>query len=499
MRRFTDLQLLLLLAVLRLIFHCVTNGQYGFHRDELAFLDNGRHLAWGYVAYPPLTPFVGNIAQNLFGLSLIGVRFFNALAQCVAMVITGLMAKELGGARRTQVVTAVAAAIAPMSLAMGHLFQYIAFDYLWWVLIAYFLIRRLKSNNPQWWLPIGICIGLGMLTKYTMAFYVAGIVVSVLLTPLRNDLRSRWLWFGVAASILVFLPNLVWQIQHEFVSIDMLQHISARDRAMGRSDGFIAQQLYVSANPFTLWLWVVGLAACFFSGDWQRYRPLGWLYVATFALFLLMRGRFYYLAPAYPMLLAVGCVVAERWLQTRTSTWQLRLPRVQYAALAMGAVIAAVLMVPLGPVHSATWNIANAVHDNLREQIGWDDLVVEVADIYAQEIAQTEMPIGIIASNYGEAAALNLFGPEQGLPTTISTVNSYWLRGYGSPAPEVIIAVGFSMADATKFFAQCHVAGKITNAFGIQNEETMGNTDILVCTELRRPWSEIWPTAQTFG
>jgi 4-amino-4-deoxy-L-arabinose transferase-like glycosyltransferase len=153
--RLSDLQLLILLAVIRMIIHIVTNGQYGFHRDALAFLDNGRHLSWGYIEYPPLTPFIGRIGLELFGLSLTGIKSLAALAQCVGMVLAGLMAKELGGSRRAQVVTAVAAAIAPMSLVMSTLFQYISFDYLWWVLVAYCLIRLLKSDDPRWWLGVG--------------------------------------------------------------------------------------------------------------------------------------------------------------------------------------------------------------------------------------------------------------------------------------------------------------------------------------------------------
>ena len=158
------------LALARLALHCLTNWQYGFHRDELGVLDDARYLDWGYVSYPPFTPFVARIALILFGPSLVGLRFFSALAQSIAMVITGLMTRDLGGRRWAQVVAALAAAVAPMSVCMATMFQYIAFDYLWWVLGAWFVIRLLRSGNPRWWLAIGVVLGLGMMTKYTMIF-----------------------------------------------------------------------------------------------------------------------------------------------------------------------------------------------------------------------------------------------------------------------------------------------------------------------------------------
>ncbi len=153
--------ILVVLAVARILLHTLANGHYGFHRDELATFDDAHYLAWGYVAYPPFTPFVARVALETFGSWLPGLRLFAALSQGVAMVVSGLMARELGGRRWAQIVAGLAVAIAPVSLAAGSLFQYVTFDYLWWVVIAYFVIRLLKSQDPRWWLPIGTVIGLG--------------------------------------------------------------------------------------------------------------------------------------------------------------------------------------------------------------------------------------------------------------------------------------------------------------------------------------------------
>ena len=232
------------LAGVMLVAHILTGGRYGFHRDELATLDDARHLAWGYVAYPPVTPFFGWISLCLFGTSLTGFRFFAALAASGGVVMTGLLARELGGGRGAMLLAALAAM--PFALGCGSLMQYVAFDYLWWIIAAYFFVRLCKSGDPRWWLPLGAIFGIGMLTKYTMLFCVAGIVIGVIATPLRRHLASKWLWVGAALSVLIFLPNVIWQAQHHFISLEFLRHIHARDVRIGRTKDFLPDQLTIN-------------------------------------------------------------------------------------------------------------------------------------------------------------------------------------------------------------------------------------------------------------
>jgi 4-amino-4-deoxy-L-arabinose transferase-like glycosyltransferase len=229
-----------LLALAKLVLHTLTNGQYGWHRDELDTLtsvDNARYLAWGYVSYPPVTPFIARMGLVLFGPSLFGLRFLSSLAMSSVMVLAGLMARELGGSRVAQITAAMAVVVAPISLLGGALVTYSSFDYVWWVLIAYLMIRLLKSDDPRWWLGIGAAVGMGMMTKYTMAFLVVGIIVGVILTRARRYLTSPWLWGGVALSLLIVMPNLIWQIQHGFISLDFMSSIHVRDVRAGRAQG----------------------------------------------------------------------------------------------------------------------------------------------------------------------------------------------------------------------------------------------------------------------
>jgi len=487
--------ILVYLAMATVIVHVLTGGRYGFQRDELATLEDARHLAWGYVAYPPITPFFGRISLELFGTSLTGFRFFAAIAEAVAVVLTGLMARELGGSRWAQLVAATAAV--PFCLAGGALMQYVSFDYLSWVLTAYFTLRLLKSDDPRWWVAIGSSIGLGMLSKYSMPFLVAGLVVGVLATNVRRHLKSRWLWCGVAVSLLIFLPNLIWQAQHNFVSLDFLQHIHARDVRQGRAKGFLPGQIKLTLLAFPLWM--AGLYFYLFSDKGKGYRTLGWMYVVPLLIFVIAKGRDYYLAPAYPMLYAAGSVFMEGWLQSLRPTKAAILRRLVWTALALDIAMMAAVTLPVAPVNSAWFKMANEVNGDFREEIGWPELVETVAHIRDSLPAEDRAQLGILTSKYGADGAVNLYGPPYGLPGAISVVNSFWEKGYGNPPPQVVIVLGMSRESVEKKFAACQLSAQSWNRYQVQNEETVEHPDIFVCRRLLQNWPDFWKNSRHFG
>src|SRR5215831_12292 len=282
-----DLAMLAYLAIATIVVHVLTGDNYGFQRDELATLDDARHLAWGYVAYPPVTPFFGRLSLELFGTSLRGFRLFAAVAEAVSVVLTGLMARGLGGGRWAQLVAAMAAV--PFCLGGGALMQYVSFDYLSWVLTAYFTLRLLKSADQRWWIAIGAAIGFGMLSKYAIPFLVAGLGAGVLFSDARRFLKSKWLWYGMAVAALIFLPNLIWQAQHDFVYLDFIRHIHARDVAQGRASDFLPGQLKLTL--LALPIWIAGLRWYLFLPAGKPYRTLGWMYIVPLALFIVAKGR----------------------------------------------------------------------------------------------------------------------------------------------------------------------------------------------------------------
>ncbi len=481
-------------AVIALV-HLLTNGRYGFHRDELQVLSDARHMDWGFVPYPPFTPFVEHVGLAIFGMSMVGLRLFSVIAQAIVIVVAGLMARELGGGRLAQITTALAVALSGLALFEGTEFQYTTFDNLWWVLIAYFVIRLLKTENPRWWLAIGAVIGLGLETKYTMGFYVCGIVGGVLLTRARRYLASGWLWGGVALAVLIFLPNLIWQVRHEFISLHFLQHIHKRDVGEGRASGFFRDQFWLCTNLVAAPLWIAGLVG--YLRD-RRYRMLAWMYLIPLGLYVVGKGRGYYLGAAYPMLIAMGAVMGARWVASLS-----KMPRrAMGAAFFTGLVAWGLLMGSIiVPVASGGRLMKFALENNgdLRDEIGWDELVKTVAGIRDSLPPEQRGNLGIAVRNYGEQGAIEILGQAYHLPPPISGVNSSWLRGYPMPLPSTLIVMGQPRKEADRLFTACRLAGHNGNSLGVKNEESEDHPDIFVCGPPRLPWPEFWKEYQGFG
>jgi len=494
-RNHRGLAILLALGAAVLFVHLLTGGRYGFHRDELATLDDARHLAWGYVAYPPVTSFFGWISLRLFGTSLTGFRFFAAVSVSVAVVLTGLMAHELGGKTGVQVLAASAAI--PFALGAGSLMQYVSFDYLAWVACSYFFIRLCKSRDPRWWLAIGGCIGFGMLTKYNMLVCALAVAAGVLFTHLRAHLRSKWLWLGVALSLFIFLPNLVWQVQNDFISLDFLRHIHQRDVRIGRAKNFLPDQLELTL--FMLPLAMVGLGFYFASKTGQPFRAVGCLYVIPLIIFLAAKGRGYYLAPAYAVLYAGGAVYGAKLISNLHPVWRISLRGLAWVAVVMTIFFAAAFFVPIAPVDSGWARQAFNVNADFREEIGWPELVQKLVQIRDSLGPAERSQFGILAGNYGEAGAINLYGKEYGLPEAICGTNSFWARGYGDSPPEILIVIGLSREFAEHSFESCALVGQITNKYGVANEESTDHSDILLCGHLRETWPQFWKRFRRYG
>ncbi len=486
---------LIALAAATLVVHLLVGGGYGFHRDELATLEDARHLAWGYVAYPPVTPFFGWLSLQLFGTSLTGFRFFAAVACAIAIILTGLMARELGASRGAQFFAA--ASVTPFVLAIGSLMQYVSFDYLAWVAVAYFMVRLCRTNDPFWWLAVGPAIGFGMLSKYSMPFLVAGIAVGVLAGHLRAHLRTKWFCLGALIALLIFLPNFIWQWRHDFIYLDFLRHIHARDIRIGRTKTFLPDQLEITL--VALPLAVAGLYFYLFSNAGRRFRVLGWMFVTPLFLFLLGKGRGYYLAPAYPMLYAAGVVSWQAWLRRFRPVWRISIIAVFSVALLANIALISAFFLPLAPIDSRWWNAAVKFNGDLPEEIGWPELAQTVAQIRDSLSPEKRAQVKILAGNYGEAGAINFFGPPLGLPSVICLTNSFWERGYGDPSPEILIVLGSSAEDLDGLFESCLLVGHITNRQGVANEETTDHPDIFLCRHLRGSWPVLWKRNRRFG
>ncbi len=496
----SDMGILILLALARILLQVFTNGQYGFHQDELLTIDAAaHHLAWGYVAWPPVTPFLARLALLLFGPSMIGLRSLAVLAEGAVMLLVGLMIRDLGGSRWAQILGAVAVATTPNSIVQGGLFQYETLDYLCWVLLAFTVIRLLASENPRWWLGIGAAIGLGMLTKYTIAFSVAGLVVGMLATRNRRYLSSRWLWSGALLALVIWLPNLVWEANNHWISLNFMASIHTRDVQAGLTSSFLTDQLLFNLNPVMLFLVIAGLYYFFFAPAGQRCRMMGWMYVVPLILLILIQGKGYYLAAVYPMLAAGGAVWWEQRLtrlanQPRARAWR----RATWSVLSVFAALLIAVMLPVAPLGSAWWQVVSKNNVDLKSEVGWPELVQQVARVYDALPAPEKAHTAILAASSGEIGSIDLYGPAYGLPPVISGLDTYWQYGYGNPPPQTLIVLGFPNSVLANF-QNCLFIAPITTPFNIQTEETINHRSIYVCHNLRQPWPAFWQHFQYFG
>ena len=475
------------LGAATMVAHVFTGSGFGFHGDELQFMDDARHLAWGYVAYPPMTPFFARLSLDLFGTSLVGFRLFASLVQAVAIVLTGLMAREMGGGVRAQLLAG--AALVPYALGAGALMVYNSFDNICWVLAAWFIVKLLRSENPRWWVAVGAAVGLGMMAKYAMAFLAAAIVAGFLATDARRHLASRWLWAGCAVALLIWAPNLLWEARHYFVSFDFLRSIHARDVSQGRTQSFLPDQFTHTIAA----LWIAGLFFCLKSDSGKRFRAVGWMYIVLFAAFLLARGNGYYLAAAYPMLYAAGSVQWEQRLASRP-TLQRRLWKVTWALVAASAVLAAYVALPIGPPESLLWKLRMP---ELRDEVGWEDLVATIARVRDSIPLEDRGRLAVLTGFYAAAGAVDLHGGRYGLPPAISRINSYGERGYGDPPPETVIAIGFPREFLESHFASCRPAAQIRNRYGVVNRSYLQG--VFVCRGLSEGWPKFWADLPRFG
>ncbi len=488
-----DTLLLSASAASLLVIHFAIGNGYGFHRDELQFLYDARHLQWGFVAFPPLTSFCARIAIALFGISPQVLRIPAAITNAISLLLTGLIAHELGGRRAAQML-ALAAAF-PACLLLSSVLQYNTFDLLAWLTVSLFAARLLRTADLRNWLGIGLGIGIGVLSKYTIAFPAAGLLAAVLLLPSqRHALRSRWFWLGGLVATVIAAPNLLWLAQHHWITLQMEHSIHLRDIRLGRGNGFFLDQLKFTLLAFPLAL--AGLVSLLRSA---RHRLLAALYLGPLVLLALMKARGYYLVPGYPVLYAAGAVALERTLAQRPAWLRIAARSALLAAFALNTAAVVWTYLPIWPVGSPAWNWQMANNSDMANEVGWPQFVAQVAAVRDTLSAADREHLGIVANNFGEAGALDLYGPEFHLPTPISAVNDFHARGYGAFPPDPVIVVGSNLTNQLKNFQTCSVVAHTILPYGVRNEETDDEPQILLCRHLRYAWPEIWSRVQEFG
>lgn len=493
-------RLVLLLASLKLLTHVFTSTGYGYFRDELYFLDCARHLQWGYVDDAPGIAIYAKVAL-LLGGSLPAVRLLPALAGAGTVVLTSLLAREMGGGRFAQGFAGLCLLAAPIFLGMDSILCVGAFEPLFWMGCALLAIRIARTGRSRLWLWFGVLAGLGLQNKYTMLLVLACFCGALLLSPLRREYRSPWLWGGAGLALLIFLPALVWQIRNHFPLLEDMENIrrTGKNVVLGPA-AFIGQQIEF-LDPLLLPVWLGGLVWLFLQ---KGLRILGWFYALMLAAMIALHGKNYYLAAIYPMLFAAGAVALERglnrWNWSRGKRW----PQATLSSLVAATFLLFVpLLLPLLPpqqllayqaalglkVEKLEVGHESRLDQRLSDQFGWPELVQEVARIYHALPAGERARTGIYAGNYGEAGAINHFGPALGLPPAICGHNAHSFWGPPAVEPEIFICLGSDRKGLEEACQSVTQVGEHHHPWGMAEE----NRPIYLARGLRRSLRELWP------
>jgi Dolichyl-phosphate-mannose-protein mannosyltransferase len=505
------LGIVVLVAAVKLLIHLVTTGSFGYSYfiDELYYLACARHLAWGFVDMPPLFPAIVAAVHATLGDSLLAVRLLPALAGAALVLMTGWMARDLGGRRFAQGIAALAVLVAPIWLALHSIDTMNALEQLFWTGCAWIVLRIVRDDRPQLWLLFGAVAGLGMLDKHSMAFFGVAVAAAVLLTRERRALRSPWLWLGALLAGVTFLPNLVWVVQHHFPHFEMLANVKREGRDVALNPlQFLAQQVLLM-NPLTLPLWLGGLAWLLFDREGRRYRVLGIAWLGVMAEMLLLDGRPYYPAPAYPMLLAAGGVALEGWLAAPLwRRWRAVKP-VYAALLALSGAVLAPLFTPLLPPetlirYSRAIGMSQPRIENhllgplpqlMADRFGWKEMAEEVARIYRSLPPADRARAAIFGQNYGQAGAIDLFGPALGLPPAISGHLTYYLWGPHGYTGDVMIVLDDERPTLERLFRSVELAGHVHHPYSMPYQ----HFDVFVCRGPRQSLAALWPRIKRYG
>lgn len=491
------------LALAVVVLHLLVAGRYDFFRDELYFIVCGRHPAFGYVDQPPLIPLWAALSQA-FGENLVILRLPAAMCAAATVYVACAFVRLLGGGRFAELLAGVAVGFAPMFLGLDYTLNTSIAEPLAWTLVAYLVARRIVLDDRAAIVWLGVVVGVALECKYAIPFYLIALAVALLLTPQRRILATREMGIAAAVAFALASPSLVWQAMHGWPFIELLLDGSAAGKnAVVPALAFLGNQIFVM-NVLFAPVWIAGIAAPFTIARFAPLRSLSLAYLIVCAMMIASHGKDYYLAPAYATLFAIGAVAIEPWL---------RWPAVRTVYVGFALVVAAVAAPLAIPVLSPAQLVAymHALHITSQsqerssagstlpqlfaDQMGWRDLARQVAGAYVGLSPDERARTAIIASNYGEAAALDVYGPFYGLPPALSGHNNYYLWGTHGYDGSSILRIN---ADLDRYRKRCATARQllvIASPDAVPDEQRI---NVIHCRTFQRPLGEAWPDFKFF-
>jgi hypothetical protein len=496
----SDLSVAWVLAAAAVLLQMLTNARYGYFRDELYFLACSDHLAWGYVDFAPLVALLARASRAALGDSLHAIRFLPALAEGGQILITGFMARELGGKRFAIFLSGLSVLLAPVILGNATRLSMNPFEPLFWMGAAYFLLRAINRDQPKLLLASGVLLGLGLENKHSTAFFLVSLTIGLLLSPSRRLLLTRWFWLGAAIAFLIFLPNLVWQYTHHFPTLEALSNVRKTHKNIELPPLPFLRQQIMMLLPISALVWIPGLAFLLLNAKAKKYRCLGITYLVFLAVMMILKGKDYYLAPIYPMLFAAGGVFWEAQIGARPRMLWIKVA-LPAAVFALG-VIAIPLDVPVLPVEKVVPYMEGLgikmsrteVQDrgplpqHFGDEFGWEEMVAATSQVYNSLPPEERAKTGILAGTYGDAGAIDFFGARYGLPKSISPHQNYYYWGPREYTGESLILLHYDLVDAQHGCQSVETGPTLNHPYAMQEE----HYTILVCRRSKIPLAEAW-------
>jgi hypothetical protein len=494
--------LLLSIALGKLLIQFAGINHYGFFRDELYYMACGEHLAWGYIDQPPLIALIAWFARHAFGNSMFALRLLPVLAGAAVVFLTGWIARELGGGLFAQFLAALAILFAPAYLAFDSFLSMNAFEPLFWGLCAWIAIRIVKGASPKLWIAFGAIAGLGLENKHTMLVFGFALVAGLLFSGQGHLFRSKWIWIGGAIAFAMFLPNLLWEALNSWPQILVVRNGQEFKNVQIGPLRFLADQMFF-LQPIELPVWFAGLLWFFAAPEGKRFRFLGWAYFVVMIVFVVLHGKSYYALPVYPILMAAGSVALEQFFfATQRRRW---LVPAYCALIVIAGLITLPFGVPLLPVdtfirYSEMLPYAHGVKTErdptvalpqlYADMFGWERMASSVAGVYHGLPPQEQPGCAVLAGNYGEAGAIDYYGPALGLPKAISGHNNYFLWGPRNYSGECVIVFGENADRYARLFGESELVATITDEHAMPSER---GVHVYVCRKPSARLAILWP------
>jgi len=489
--------------------HMLVSERYGYFVDELYYLACSHHLAWGYVDQPPLIAVITWLERVTLGDSLPALRFLPAVAAGLRVLLAGLIARELGARRFGILLACVCVMVAPIYLGLDSLLTMNVFESLFWMSAALIALRIFQGASARLWLLFGVVCGLGLLNKHSMLFFGFGLFVGLLLTKERRQFASLWIWIGGLIAAAIFLPNLIWEVQRYFPTIELLRNVqqSGRNAESGPVMFMVIQALIL--HPLAAAGWIAGLVELLRDREAKGWRAVGITWVVIMACMLTMHGRMYYPAPAYPMLFAAGGLVFERWFAGMHSGRWLR-PAYVAVLVVTGILNAPFACFPMLTVdqymaYARFWHFQPPRIETHRlgplpqiyaDQFGWKEMAEVVADAYYKLPAEDRNRCAIFGQNYGQAGAIDLFGAKMGLPPAISGHQNYFYWGPRGYTGSCMIVMDDTAERLGELFESVEKVGTVYHPLSMPYQ----HFDVYLCRRLKAGSLEkLWPEIKRWG